>query len=1028
MMKLHWLLLAILATVLSKQADLTDHSYDNQLLTKSLHRFVCRNGLNRRTEFKGSPHCLGLLLMLSGDICTNPGPNPLMASANVRSIRRHYTSVLDFISIKNIDIFCASETWLTNNETSAFTNEITPPNHKIIHKPRIGKRGGGVAIFADKNLDLVSHDTPLFTSFETVMGSVTFSNTKINIVSVYRPPSSKVSVFLDEFSDFLSFLCALPTPFTISGDFNIHLDVKSTTSNEFLELLESCNLIQHVNFPTHIHGHTLDLFISQSDTDFIKTVQPSDYIVDHASIIVTLDTSTVLATEAKRTSYRSYHKINQDNFKQDILDSDLHKHPLNITTPGSLYQQYHDTLSSLLNKHAPLKSGCPKKRPGVPLNPKIIQAKKDKRHLERKWRQCKSPYNRSRFRQQINHCNNLIRAEKYKLYSEKISAASNDPKKLWKELNHILNKSPAPALPKHDSLPPLVETFSSFFLEKIDNIRAKFTDDINPSPGHATQYTAPGLFQKFQEVSENEIAKLIKSSPVKSSSLDPIPTFLLLDCLDVLTKPITTIINLCLAHGVFPDQFKLALVSPLLKKPSLSKEELKNYRPVSNLNYMSKLLERVVARQLNNHLQNQNLVNTSQSAYKAGHSTESALLKIKNDIHMSIAQGHCVALTLLDLSAAFDTIDHNILLNRLSTEYGISDVVLRWFISYLTDRKQAVKIQDTLSSERNLPYGVPQGSVLGPVLFTLYTTPLSKIISAFSSLSHHLYADDTQIYVSLKPQTCISLIKQLQDCLLAVQSWMATNKLKLNPDKTEFIVLGTETNRSRLSNFFPVDILGNTCTPTSKVKNLGVVFDSSLSMSKHVSQICSSCFYHIRDFRRIRRFLSKSVSITLANALVTSRIDYCNALLYGISAKQSRRLQLVQNTLCRIINHLPKYSRISRELKLLHWLPVKQRITFKILVFTYKALHTHQPPYISSLLNPYSCNRQTRRSNPDNKYLHTPRYQQKIHKSRNHFDWSFEIAAPSLWNSLPPHVRTAPSLSSFRSQLKGHLFTLAFPP
>ena len=194
------------------------------------------------------------------------------------------------------------------------------------------------------------------------MRRVTFSNTKINIVSVYRPPSSKVSVFLDEFSDFLSFLCALPTPFTISGDFNIHLDVKSTTSNEFLELLESCNLIQHVNFPTHIHGNTLDLFISQSDTDFIKTVQPSDYIVDHASIIVTLDTSTVLATEAKRTSYRSYHKINQDNFKQDILDSDLYKHPLNITTPGSLYQQYHDTLSSLLNKHAPLKSGCPKKK------------------------------------------------------------------------------------------------------------------------------------------------------------------------------------------------------------------------------------------------------------------------------------------------------------------------------------------------------------------------------------------------------------------------------------------------------------------------------------------------------------------------------------------------------------------------------------------------------------------------------------------------------------------------------------------
>ena len=166
----------------------------------------------------------------------------------------------------------------------------------------------------------------------------------------------------------------------------------------------------------------------------------------------------------------------------------------------------------------------------------------------------------------------------------------------------------------------------------------------------------------------------------------------------------------------------------------------------------------------------------------------------------------------------------------------------------------------------------------------------------------------------------------------------------------------------------------------------------------------------------------------MLSAIVTSRIDYCNSLLYGITVKQSRRLQLVQNTLCRIINHLPKYSRISRELKLLHWLPVKFRITFKILLITYKALHTHQPPYLSGLLSPYNCNRQTRRSNPGNKFLHIPPFQHKIHKSQNHFGWSFEIAAPSLWNSLPLHVRTAPSLGSFRSRLKGHLFTLAYPP
>ena len=449
---------------------------------------------------------------------------------------------------------------------------------------------------------------------------------------------------------------------------------------------------------------------------------------------------------------------------------------------------------------------------------------------------------------------------------------------------------------------------------------------------------------------------------------------------------------------------------------------------MSNLNYISKLLERVVAGQLNCYLQDNLLVNPFQSAYKTGHSTESALLKIKSDIHLSLSKGHSSALTLLDLSAAFDTIDHALLLERLSLEYGLSGSVLKWFTSYLTNRRQSVKIHDTLSSERQLLYGVPQGSVLGPVLFTLYTAPLSKIISAFSSLSHHLYADDTQIYLDLTPNTITSSIEQLQKCLSAVQSWMAENKLKLNPDKTEFIVLGTEKQQTKLADHFPIDIMGNKFSPCSKVKNLGVIFDSTLSMSKHVSLVCKSCFYHIRDFSRIRRLLSKSVAVTLANALVGSRLDYCNSLMHGITKKQFRRLQAIQNTLCRIISHLPKRASTSHARKLLHWLPVEYRVKFKLLVITYKALNTQQPPYLSACLNEYSCNRSTRRSNPNNKFLNIPVYTHKTHKSKRHFDCSFEIAAPTLWNSLPLHVRTAPSVISFRSRLKCHLFSLAFPP
>jgi hypothetical protein len=620
----------------------------------------------------------------------------------------------------------------------------------------------------------------------------------------------------------------------------------------------------------------------------------------------------------------------------------------------------------------------------------------------------------------------LIRSEKNNQYKERITSGSDNPKKLWKELNHILHRTPEPALPKYEELSILTESFSSYFIDKIKTIRSNFPQASDQLSMESVLTTCS--FSQFRQVSDAELIKLIKSSPVKSSSLDPIPTFLLNDCLDVLIKPLTLFINLCLNHGVFPDQFKLALVSPLLKKPSLPKEELKNYRPVSNLNYISKLLERVIAGQLNCYLKENNLVNPFQSAYKAGHSTESALLKIKSDIHLSLSKGNCVALTLLDLSAAFDTIDHALLLERLASDYGLSGTVLKWFTSYLTNRKQSVKIRNTLSSARNLLYGVPQGSVLGPVLFTLYTAPLSKIISAFSSLSHHLYADDTQIYLDLTPNTCTSSIEQLQACLSAVQSWMAENKLKLNPDKTEFIVLGAEKQQTKLANHFPIDIMGNKFSPCSKVKNLGVIFDSSLSMSKHVSLVRKSCFYHIRDFSRIRRLLSKRVAVTLANALVGSRLDYCNSLMFGITKRQSGRLQTIQNTLCRVISHLPKRASTSRARKLLHWLPVEFRVKFKLLVLTYKALTTQQPPYLAACLNEYSCNRHTRRSNPENKFLNIPVYVNKTHKSKSHFNCSFEIAAPSLWNSLPLHVRTAPSLVSFRSQLKGHLFAMAFPP
>ena len=219
--------------------------------------------------------------------------------------------------------------------------------------------------------------------------------------------------------------------------------------------------------------------------------------------------------------------------------------------------------------------------------------------------------------------------------------------------------------------------------------------------------------------------KLIINSPSKTYDLDPIPTELLKSCLDVLLVPITQMVNLSLISGVFPDIFKTSHVTPLLKKPSLSKDDMNNYRPVSNLNFVSKIIEKVIANRIRSHLKRNDLSNQYQSAYKKFQSTETALLKVENDIILNMDEGRVTALTLLDLSAAFDTLDHSSITNLLSTWYGIDGIALDWFVSYLSDRKQEVKLTDCLSSPAEVACGVPQGYVLGPLLFTLYTTPIA---------------------------------------------------------------------------------------------------------------------------------------------------------------------------------------------------------------------------------------------------------------------------------------------------------------
>ena len=494
-------------------------------------------------------------------------------------------------------------------------------------------------------------------------------------------------------------------------------------------------------------------------------------------------------------------------------------------------------------------------------------------------------------------------------------------------MRSALHSSPEAVLPSHESKKGLADRFFTFFSDKIDKIRNSFSSSDSftlPPPPDVPNFSC------FKQVSQEEIRKIIMKSPTKSCLLDPWPTFLVKECIDNLLPSITRLVNCSLSEGVVPDEFKKAIVTPLIKKSSLPPNDLKNYRPVSRLGFISKLVERVVASQLNENVSLNGLENVRQSAYKLGHSTESTLLSIKNDVHLAFAKGEATAVVLLDQSAAFDTIDHDTLLNSLSSWFGVSGVVLDWFKSYLSDRVQCIKIGSILSDAKKLLYGVPQGSVLGPILFSLYTTPLSKVIQNHPGISFQFYADDTQLYVHLTHKNVASALDKLSHCLEDVKRWLSTNKLKLNPDKTEFIGFGSKSQREKLNQSFPVNILGNLISPTDAVRNLGVWFDSDFSFSCHVRKVCKACFAHVRDLKRLRGHLTHEATLMAANALVGSRLDYCNSLFRGLSALDLRKLQCVQNSLARIVANTTKYSHITPVRKALHWLPISTVLSLRL--------------------------------------------------------------------------------------------------
>ena len=513
----------------------------------------------------------------------------------------------------------------------------------------------------------------------------------------------------------------------------------------------------------------------------------------------------------------------------------------------------------------------------------------------------------------------------------------------------------------------------------------------------------------FKPTNSSNVLKLLsKLCKSKATGLDNISAKLLRECPDLISNSLTTIFNKSIQMGVFPDEWKNARVTPLYKMVG-KRNNMTNYRPISIIPAVAKVFERIIYDQMYKFLTENILLSCHQSGFRSLHSIVTALLEATDSWSLNIDQGLVNAVGFLDLKKAFDTVDHSILLSKLEN-YGIIGAAKDWFSSYLNDRKQVCIVNGCKSSETPIRSGVPQGTILGPLLFLLYINDLPHCLS-FSQ--PRMYADDTSItYAS-------SDIHKINECvnsdLSKIHNWLAANKLTLNMSKTEFLLIGT---RQKLSNLPEKPNLAIDCKPVHQVsvsKSLGVQIDENLNWTNHVNMISKKISSGINAIKRVRHLVPLETLLTVYNALVQPHFDYCSAVWGNYSKGLSDKLQKLQNRAARIITFSNYDTNADGLFKQLKWNTLDHQHKVSKLTLMYKVLNNETPNYLrAKFVNRSDTLSYSLRDTVGKLTVPLPRTE--------HYKRSFSYSGAVLWNSLPSKLKQAISTNDFKSKISCYEF------
>lgn len=941
---------------------------------------------------------------------------------NARSVLPKMSELKLIANKTNAAILSISETWLDESVTD---QEVHIENYSVLRSDR-NRNGGGVCMYIRDDLAFSILQDVKTEDMESIFIELLLPKTKPIVVgSCYRPP--KQAIFLDLLQQALRNIRP-DLEQIILGDFNI--DYKST-NNQLCKTYK--NILNIFNFKQLIEEPTRVTLSSSTVIDHI--ICNNEERISQSGVIPTGISDHFITYCTRRSNIK--HKVNSQNtvrirsmknYTKDILNDKL-----NSVQWSSLYlcrnvenawETFRSIFHSILDDIAPFRDMKIRQHTEPWMTSEILDGIRKRDELLSIYNKDKKENYHKEFCKQRNQVQRDIKRAKEEFIAGKIEENKKSPKKLWqhlKSLGYSSKKIDGSSIVLNvagqacHNLSDIANHFNSFFttvasslVDKLPNAPKIFDVNSNLFKTFYHKVAKNKLKLTLKPVSEEYIYNELKNlNSYKSTGIDNIPARFIKDGAKALAKPITYLVNLSISTGIVPGELKLARVKPLYKKNN--RKEVGNYRPVSILCIISKILEKSVYMQLEKHLIENDLLYRFQSGFRSSYSTDTCLIHLLDHIKLQTSKGLFTGMVMIDLQKAFDTVDHHILCEKLKA-MGINDT--KWFESYLTGRKQLVNVNGVESELLNITCGVPQGSILGPLLFLCYVNDMS--ISINSDCKLLLYADDSTIIFSHKNPDIISnkLGKELESC----SNWLVDNKLSLHLGKTECIIFGPKRKLKKVTNF-EVKCNDHIIKSQPKIKYLGLEIDQHLSGESTVNSIIKKVNSRLKFMYRKANCLSKETRNILSMALIQCHFDYsCSSWYAGVSQKMKKSLQVAQNKTVRFINSMGPRDSVGRpELATLGLLNVEDRVQQLRLGHAHKIYYNKCPDYLKQHFHKV-CEQ----------HMYNTRSSQfnfVVPKIRGVDSTSFFYSAITDWNRLPNSIKAVQNHDSFKTDLKHFLKT-----